>query len=117
DLGATGLVGHAPRDVARRHQRAGRTGLDALAARDARRVAHRVVEVEHDLGVTAPERVADDVVHLLLATGANAALALNAGVEVHGHRRMRKVLDRLRAGVEARLAHAHLLRPEIELRV
>ncbi len=32
----------------RRHQRAGRTGLHAFAAGDAGRLAHRIVEIEHD---------------------------------------------------------------------
>ena len=36
-------------DEARRHQGAGRAGLHALAARDAGRLPHRVVEIEHDL--------------------------------------------------------------------
>ena len=46
------LVGHgAAPTLARRHQRAGRAGLHALAAGDAGGRAHRVVHVEHDLRV------------------------------------------------------------------
>ena len=82
--------------------------LHAFAAGDARRRAHRVVEVEHDLRVAAAERVADDVVDLLLAARAHAARALDAGVEVHRHRRVRHVRRRLRARREARRADAEL---------
>ena len=85
------LVGHRERDVARRHQRAGRAGLHAFAAGDAGRVAHRVVHVEDDLRVVAAEGQADDVVDLLVAAGAHAARALDAGVEVDGDRRVREV--------------------------
>ena len=86
-------VGHRQADVAGRHERAGRARLHALAAGDAGGVAHRIVEVEHDLRLAAAEGVADDVVHLLLAAGADAAPALDAGVEVDGDRRMRQILQ------------------------
>ena len=98
------LVGDDLAGIARGHQRAGRARLHALAAGDARRVAHRIVEVEHDLRFAGAEGVADDVVDLLFAAGAHAALALDAGVEVHRHRRMREVFDRLMPRREARLA-------------
>jgi hypothetical protein len=78
----------------RRHQRAGRAGLHALAAGDARAVAHRVVEVEHDLLVMAADGHADHVVDLDLAAGADAEIAVDAGVEVHRHRRMADVHHR-----------------------
>jgi len=110
-----GLVDGLEADIARRHQSAGRARLHALAAGDAGRVAHRVVEVEHDLRVLAAERVADDVVHLLLAAGAQAARALDAGVEVDGDRRVRQIGFDLLPGLEPRLADLHLLRPGIEL--
>src|SRR5207302_6035809 len=96
-------------DAARRHQRAGRAGLHALAAGDAGRLAHRVVEVEHDLRVIAAAGVADDVVHLHLAAGAHAARALDAGVEIDRDRRVRDVGLRLLAPGEARPADAELL--------
>ena len=71
-------------------------------------VAHGVVEVEHDRAVRAAQRVADDVVDLLLAAGAHAAVALDAGVEVDRHGRMRQVGRGLLAaqGLERR-AHRH----------
>ena len=78
-------------DQGRRHQRAGRAGLDALAAGDAGAVAHRVVEIEDDLFVVAAGRHADHVVDLDLAAGAHAEIALDAGVELHRHRRMAAV--------------------------
>src|SRR5262249_36436998 len=83
-------VGLAGEDVilvhhGRRHQRPGRTGLHAFAAGDAGRSAHRVVEIEHDLGVVTTPGHADDVVDLHLAAGADAEVAVNAGIEVDRH--------------------------------
>ena len=72
----------------RRHQRAGRAGLHAFAAGDAGRFPHRIVEVEHDLGVVIAIGHADHVVDLDLAAGAHAQAALDAGVEIDAHRRM-----------------------------
>src|SRR5690606_37555264 len=64
---ATGLV-----DDARRHQCPCRTGLNAFAAPDTGALSHRIVEIEHDLGMAAAVGHADYVVHLDFATGANA---------------------------------------------
>ncbi len=75
-------------EIGRRHQRAGRAGLHALAAGDAGRLAHRIVEVEHDLRVGAAVGHADHVVDLDLAAGADAEIALDAGVEIDAHRRV-----------------------------
>jgi hypothetical protein len=83
-----GLVGHDLGDVAGWRQRPSWTSLHAFTACDAGRIAHRVVEIEDDLRVAAAKGVADDVVHLLLAARADAARALDAGVEVNGHRGM-----------------------------
>ena len=47
--------------------------------------------VEHDLGAVPAECHADDVVGLHLAAGADAQVAVDAGVEVHGDGRMRAV--------------------------
>ena len=74
-----------------RHQRAGRAGLHAFAAGDAGAVAHRVVEIEHDLFVIAAAGHADHVVDLHFAAGADAEIALDAGVEIDRHRRMAAV--------------------------
>ena len=87
EFGADVLLVHQRR----RHQRAGRTGLHAFAAGDAGRGAHRVVEIEHDLLAMAAEGHADDVVDLHLAAGADAEIALNAGVEIDRHRGMAAV--------------------------
>ena len=54
--------------------------------------------------MSAAKRVADDVIHLLLTTSADTACALDAGVEIDGHRRMRKVSARLPPPREPRLA-------------
>ncbi len=96
-------------DQRRRHQRAGRTGLHAFAAGHAGRIAHRVVEVEHDLLSMAAAGHADDVVDLHFAAGADAQIALDAGVEIDRHGRMAAVGRRHRdllalgeaAGVDA----------------
>src|SRR6185437_7350727 len=86
----------------RRHQRPGRAGLHAFAAGDAGRSAHRVVEIEHDLLEMAAAGHADDVVDLDLAAGANAEIALDAGIEVDRHRNVAAVRlrhdDRLAPG-------------------
>src|SRR5207237_5032647 len=57
-------------DQRRRHQRAGRAGLDAFAAGDAGAGPHRIVEVEDDLFVVAARGHTDHVVDLHLAAGA-----------------------------------------------
>ena len=54
-------------------------------------MAHRVVEIEHDLFVVAAARHADHVVGLHFAAGADAEVALDAGVEIDRHRRMAAV--------------------------
>ena len=110
-------VDRAQKRLVGRRERACRAGLHAFAAGNARRQAHRIVQVEHDLRVRRAKRVADDVVHLLLAARAHATRALDAGVEVHRHRRVRHVGRGLRAAREARLADAELVLPVIELRV
>src|SRR6516225_8366428 len=78
-------------DQRRRHQRAGRTGLHAFAAGDASRSAHRVVEIEHDLLAVAAAGHADDVIDLDFTAGADTQIAMNAGIEIDRHRRVRTV--------------------------
>jgi hypothetical protein len=75
----------------RRHQRAGRAGLHALAAADAARIAHGIVEIEDDFRRRATTGHADDVVGLDVAASLHAQLAVDAGVEVHAHRRVAAV--------------------------
>jgi hypothetical protein len=103
--------------VVRGRERAGRARLHALAARDARGLAHRVVQVEHDRRVRAAVRIADHVVDLRLAARAHAARALDARVEVDRHRRMREVGRGLLASGETRGTDAKLALPGIEFRV
>ena len=83
-------VGKAGADIVvveqrRRHQRAGRAGLHAFPAGDAGRGAHGIVEIEHDLLAMAAAGHADDVVDLHFAAGADAEIALDAGVEIDRH--------------------------------
>jgi hypothetical protein len=88
------LLARPDRHVADRlvDERAGRARGDALAAGDARRLAHRVVEVERDPGLVALARAADDVVALDVVAGADAAVAEDAGVVVDRDDRVRVVL-------------------------
>ena len=104
-------------DQRRRHQRAGRAGLHAFAAGDAGRVAHRVVEVEHDLFAVAAAGHADDVVDLHFAAGADAQIALDAGVEIDRHGRMAAVGVRRGTLAEAAGADAHAVGPGPEFRL
>src|ERR1044072_7358726 len=100
----------------RRHQRAGRAGLHALTARNARAVPHRVVEVEHDLFVVAAPRHADHVVDLHLAAGADAQVAPDTGAELNRHRDMAAVWrGLLRARGQTARHDAHAIRPDPEL--
>src|SRR5579872_1357105 len=101
--------------LASRHERAGRTRLDAFTTGHASGIPHWIVQVEDDLRMRTSERVADYVVHLLLATGPHTASALNAGVEVHCDRGMRRILRRLLPGFEAGLANRELPCPMIQL--
>src|SRR5687767_2186618 len=80
-----GLVGI---EIGGGHQSAGGAGLDTLAARNAGRLAHGIVEIEHDLRAMGTVGHPDHVVHLDLAAGADAEIALNAGVEIDAHGRM-----------------------------
>ena len=88
-------------------QRAGRARGDALAARDARRLAHRVVEVERDPRRVALARAADDVVALDVVARADAAVAQDAGVVVDGDDRVGVVLAAPVPAGELRLVLLH----------
>ena len=78
-------------------ERAGRARSDAFAAGHARRLAHRVVEIEGDPGRIALSRAADDVVALDVVAGADAAVAEDARVVVDGDDRVGEVLAATRA--------------------
>src|SRR4051794_530658 len=82
------------RDVADRlvRDRAGRARGDALAARHARRLPHRVVEVERDARRVALARAPDDVVALDVVARADAAVAEDARVVVDRDDGVRVVL-------------------------
>src|SRR4030095_3547315 len=77
--------------ITRRHQRPRGAGLHAFAAGDAGGFPHRVVDIEHDLRVLAAERVADHVVHLLLAAGAETPGALDARIEIDCYAVVREI--------------------------
>src|SRR6266478_8875264 len=84
----------------RRHERAGRAGLHAFAAGNAGGRSHGIVEVEHDLFAVAAPGHADHVIDLYLAAGADAQVALDAGIEVDRHGGMAAVGGRVRAAGE-----------------
>ncbi len=104
-------------DQRRRHQRAGGTGLHAFAASNASALPHGIVEVEDDLLMMAAAGHADDIVHLHLAAGADAEIALDAGVEIDRHRRVAAVGEWLRALGEAALGDADTIGPAPEARI
>ena len=103
-------------DVAGRHERARGAGLDALPAAHAGATAHGIVEIEDDPGMRTPKGIADHVIDLLLAAGAHAACALDAGVEVDGDGGVGEVRRRLLAPGEARGADLQPVRPAVQLR-
>ena len=107
-------VRHFKGNVAGGHQGAGRAGLYTLAAGDAGTLAHRVVEIEDDVARLAPAGISDDAVDLLLAAGAQAAGALDAGLEIDRDGRMREVGHGVRAPGKARRAQLQLLRPVVQ---
>src|SRR5205823_8923330 len=65
----------------------------------------------------AAKRVADHVVHLFFAAGADAPRALNAGVQVDRHRRMRIIDLRLCASGKAWRDDIELASPVVELQI
>ena len=86
-VGAHGVdlfVRYGQRRVTRGHQRSGGACLHTFAARHAGGACKRIVHVEHDLGGIAPECQTDHIVYLLVAAGAQAARALDAGIQIHG---------------------------------
>ena len=103
-------------DDARRQQRAGRAGLDALAAADAGAVSHRVVEIEDDLGACAAMGHTDDVVDLDLTAGPDAERARDAGIEIDRHCRVAAIGGGRALGLEPALGDADALGPAPQLR-
>ena len=101
----------------RRHQRAGRTGLHAFAAGDAGRFTHRIVEIEHDLGVVVAIGHPDYVIDLNLAAGAHAQAALDAGIEIDAHGGMAGIALPALGVRKAALGHPDLFGPVPELRI
>ena len=102
-IGADGLdlavIGLAVAVLGRIHhgggrQRAGGTGLHALAAGDTGGGAHGIVHVEDDLRVMPAPGHADHVVDLHLAAGADAEVAVDAGIQIDPHRHMAVVEQR-----------------------
>ena len=96
------LLSRLDRDVVDRlvGECAGRARRHTLTAGDARRLAHRVVEVEGDAGRVALATAADDVVALDVVAGSDAAVAEDAGVMVDGDHRIRGVGPPRRSGKE-----------------
>src|ERR1019366_10102011 len=87
----------------------------AFAASHACRLAHRIGKIEDDLRGGAAPGVADHVVDLHLATGPDAACALDTGIEVDRHGRMRSVRRGLPARLEPGSADAEPIAPIAQL--
>jgi hypothetical protein len=94
---------------------AGRTCRDALAARHARGLAHRVVQVECDARGVALARAADDVVALDVVARPHAAVAEDAGVVVDRDHGVGEVLTPPAAPREVVLAHSVLVHEDEQL--
>ena len=86
------------------HEGSGRAGLHAFAAGDTGRRPHRIVEIEDDLGVMAATGHADHVVDLHFATGADAEIAMNAGVQIDPHRHVTVIEERHAVALDLREA-------------
>ena len=84
----TGFVDHGGRQ-----QCAGGAGLHTFATGHAGRLSHRVIEIENDFGFCSPGSHSDDIVALDLAAGADAQIAMDAGVKIDGHGRMARCLQ------------------------
>ena len=110
-------VGHLHADLARGHEGTGWTSLNTLAAAHAARSTHRIVKIEHDLGLLTAKRVTNDIVHLLLATRPQAARALDAGIQPNRNPMVGIIGSGLMAGHEARHTDIEFLRPGVELAV
>ena len=74
-----------------RRQRAGRQACTHSPQATQEAAAQRIALVEGDAGLAAAEGQADHVVALLVAAGAQAACALDAGIQVDRDRRMAEV--------------------------
>ena len=73
------------------HQGTGRAGLDAFAAGHAGGQSQGIGLIEHDAGMVTSPGHADHIIDLLFATGPHAPAALNTGVQVDRHGRMRAI--------------------------
>src|SRR5437868_10484206 len=92
-------IGFSGKDIAlvdqrRWHQRAGGTGLHAFATGDASRSAHRIVKIKYDFLAVTTAGHADHIVDLDFTAGADTQIAMDAGIEIDRHRRMRSVRRR-----------------------
>ena len=77
------------------HQRPRRTGLHTFAACHATALAHAVALIKYDFCVTATQGHANHIVDLHLTAGPHTSRALDAGIEIHRHRGVRKIIGRL----------------------
>ena len=91
------LVNHLRAHLRLGHQCPGRASLHTLATSNATATAHVVLHIKHNLTVRTAMCIADDIVHLLFTTSSHAAVALNTGIQVDSHGRMRDISRRLLA--------------------
>jgi len=93
--------------VALGHERACGAGLHTFATGHTAALPHGVGQIEDHLRVRAAVGQTDHVIDLQVAAGAFAAVALDAGIQVHGHGRMRHV-GRYRLAAQLGQGGAHL---------
>ena len=125
NLAAYTAVGADTRDFAKRprysnalfvhpccfHQRAGRAGLNTLAARDTGAVPHWVIEVKNDFGLMPAPGHTDHIIDLHLTTGAYAQIAVDTGVQCHVHCGMARVRCRSGASRKSTCLDAQAVSP------
>ncbi len=104
-------IDHFLAEAGGRHQGPGRAGLNALATAHARAVTHRVIEVEDDLGVMTSLGHADDVIDLNLPAGPDTKVAVDAGIQIDGHRRMAHIGCRTHSSREPAIVLSHFVGP------
>jgi len=115
-VGAEGvdlLLGRFQAQVIGRHQRPGGAGLYALATGNAAAVSQGVADIEHDGRFSPATGVADHVVDLHFTAGAQAAGALDTGVQIDRDSRMGEIRSGLMAAWKPGFSQLQFLRPVV----
>ena len=89
------LVNHLRSNLRLGHEGARWTSLHTFSTSHTSAAAHTVLQVKHNLTLCTTMCKANDVVDLLFAAGAHTSVALNTGIKINGHGRMRDITRRL----------------------